>query len=172
MNKFYKNLLTRNWAYLLGITILIVMVFLLQSDLDSKLSQIKLQHVTLASKSNSLESLAILRGQSDKAAPYFSFLENILPPRDQLLSFSKEIEDMARKNNLEFGFTFGQETIGSGDQPGKIDFKVLVTGPYESVSNFIKGVEGGRYFIDIVNVDLTKKGQGYSATISGKVFFR
>jgi len=172
MNRFYKNLLLHNWPYLLGIAVLFIVVFLLQLDLSSKLTKITTQHTTLASRANSLESLATLRGQSDKAAPYFSFLENILPPRDQLLSFSKEIENIARRGNLEFGFTFGEEKLSSGEQPGQIAFRILVAGSYEAVSTFLKDVETSRYFIDVTNIDMTKKGGGFSATINGKVFFR
>ena len=172
MNRFYKNLLKHNWPYFSGILVLLIAVFVLQMDLDKKLVEIKSQHAALASRTNSLESLATLRGQADKAAPYFSFLENILPPRDQLLSFSKEIEDIARKNNLEFGFTFGEEKLSSGTQPGQIAFRISATGSYVDVSNFIKSIETSRYFIDIINVDLTKKGSVYSALINGKVFFR
>ena len=172
MNKFYKNLLTRNWPYLAGILILIALVFILTTDLDNNLAKIKSQHSTLASRSSALESLANLRGQADKANPYFSFLENILPPRDQLLSFSKEIENVARKSGLEFGFTFGEEKLSTDQQPGQIAFRMSVEGSYDAISGFLKELEVGRYFIDISNVDLNKKASNYSALISGKVFFR
>lgn len=140
--------------------------------MESSVKKISSQYSTLTTRSNSLLSLATLRGEFVKANPYFSFLENILPPRDQLLSFSKELESIARKNNLEFSFSFGEEKLSSGKEPGQISFRLIVGGNYEDISDFLGGIETSRYFIDPTSVDLVKKGSGFSATINGKVFFR
>ncbi|MDO8442707.1 MAG: hypothetical protein Q7S81_00350 [bacterium] len=172
MNKFYKNLLKHNWLYISGILILAVLLFVLKINMQSSVAKISSQHSILATRSNSLLSLATLKGEFIKANPYFSLLENILPPRDQLLSFSKELEGIARKNNLEFNFNFGEEKLSSGTNPGQISFRAIVNGSYDGVSDFLKGVETSKYFIDPSSVDLVKKGAGFSATINGKVFFR
>lgn len=140
--------------------------------MESSVKKIGEQYSTLTARSNSLLSLATLRGEFIKANPYFSLLENILPPRDQLLSFSKELENIARKNNLEFNFTFGEEKVSSGNDPGQISFRAVVNGGYEGISEFLKGIESSRYFIDPSSVDLVKRGLVFSATINGKVFFR
>lgn len=172
MNKFYKNLLKHNWLYIFGILILVALLFLLKINMESSVKKISSQYNTLATRSNSLLSLATLRGEFIKANPYFSFLENILPPRDQLLSFSKELENIARKNNLEFSFSFGEEKLSFGKEPGQISFMAIVNGSYEGISEFLKGIESSRYFIDSSSIDLVKKGSSFSATINGKVFFR
>ncbi len=172
MSKFYKNLLKHNWLYISGIFILAILLFLLKINMESSAKKIGEQYSALTTRSNSLLSLANLRGEFIKANPYFSFLENILPPRDQLLSFSKELEGIARKNNLEFNFTFGEEKLSTGKDPGQISFRVIVNGSYDSISEFLDGIETSRYFIDPSNIDLAKKGSGFSATINGKVFFR
>lgn len=172
MNKFYKNLFKHNWLYISGILVLVILIFVLKINMESSVAKISSQHSTLATRSSSLLSLATLKGDFIKANPYFSFLENVLPPRDQLLSFSKELEGIARKNNLEFSFTFGEEKVSSGKEPGQISFRAIVNGNYNDISNFLKGVESSRYFIDPSSVDLAKKGAIFTATINGKVFFR
>jgi len=172
MNKFYKNLLKHSWIYVLGIIIMVVLIFILKADLESSITKINTQYSTLATRSSSLLSLANLRGEFIKANPYFSFLENILPPRDQLLSFSKELENIARKNNLEFNFSFGEEKLSSGKEPGQISFRAIVTGSYDGVYEFLNGVETSKYFIDSSSIDMVKKGSNFSTTINGKVFFR
>jgi len=172
MNKFYKNLLKHNWLYISGIIVLAVLLFLLKIHMESSIEKINTQYRTLSARSNSLLSLATLRGDFTKANPYFSFLENILPPRDQLLSFSKELENIARKNNLEFNFNFGEEKPASGNNPGQIYFRAIVSGSYNDIYEFLKGTELSRYFIDPSSVDLIKKGSVFSATFNGKVFFR
>jgi len=172
MNKFYKNLLKHNWLYISGILILVVLAFFLKGNLESSITKISTQHKTLATRSSSLLSLATLRGEFAKANPYFSFLENILPPRDQLLSFSNELENIARKNNLEFSFSFGEEKLSSGKDPGQISFRAIVNGSYKGISDFLNSIETSRYFIDPSSVDMVKRGSSFSATINGKVFFR
>jgi len=172
MNNFYKNLLKHNWLYISGILILAVLLFVLKNDMESSVKKITLQHNTLATKSSSLFSLATLRGDLIKANPYFSFLENILPPRDQILSFENELKNIALKNNLEFNFNFGEEKPSSGKDPGQISFRAIINGSYDNILNFLNGIETSRYFIDPVNVDFIKKGSNFSATLSGKVFFR
>ena len=172
MNKFYKNLLKHNWLYLSGILLSVILLFLLKINMESSVKKISEQYSALTARSNSLLSLATLRGEFIKANPYFSLLENILPPRDQLLSFSKELENIARKNNLEFNFNFGEEKVSSGSDPGQISFRAIVNGGYEGISEFLKGIESSRYFIDPSSVDLVKRGSVFSATINGKVFFR
>lgn len=172
MNKFYKNLLKHNWLYISGILILAVLVFVLKINMETLMVKISDQYSTLATRSSSLLSLATLRGEFTKANPYFSFLENILPPRDQLLSFENELENIARKNNLEFNFNFGTEKESSGKDPGQVSFRATINGGYENIYNFLSGIESSRYFIDFSSIDLVKKGAGFSATINGKVFFR
>lgn len=172
MNNFYKSLFKHNWLYISGIVILAALIFFLKFNMESSAKKINGQYDILATRSSSLLSLATLRGEFTKANPYFSFLENILPPRDQLLSFSKELEGIARKNNLEFNFNFGEEKLSSGKDPGQISFRAIVNGSYDGIYQFLKGMESSRYFIDPSNVDLSKKGETFSATINGKVFFR
>jgi len=172
MNKFYKELLKHNWLYLTAILILAILLFVLKANMDSADNQIRSQYASLINKSNSLLSLATLRGDFTKANPYFSFLENILPPKDQLLSFENELESIARKNNLEFNFNYGEDKASSNKEPGQISFRAIINGEYDNIAQFLKDAETSRYFIDPSSVDILKKNTGYSATVNGRVFFR
>jgi Tfp pilus assembly protein PilO len=172
MGKFYKNLFKRNVFYWLGILILVGLLFFLKTSLGNSVSEIAKKQDLLTARSSSLKSLATLREQFQQANPYFSLLENILPPRDQLLNFSKELESLAKKSELDFGFTFGEEKVSSGKQPGYISFRLTLTGTYNEFDGFLKSVEASRYFVDFSNVDMTKKGDTFSVIVNGKVFFR
>ena len=174
MNKFYKNLLKHNWIYMLGIVILVVSVLFLRSDLTSSVKEITKQYGTLTAKSSSLLSLVTLRGDLVKANPYFSFLERALPLKDQLLSFSDELEEMATKNSLEFNSQsiFVETKESTPKDPGYIVFRAAVTGDYVNIQKFLSNVESHRYFIDLTGVVLVKKAQAFSAIVSGRVFFR
>ncbi|MCL5017103.1 MAG: hypothetical protein M1155_00345 [Patescibacteria group bacterium] len=172
MNNFYKNLLKHNVFYLAGIIVLAIVLFFLFNNVQDSVSKIKVERAALIAKSSALSSLASLRGDFEKAKPYLTLLENILPPRDQLLIFSNELEGLAKQNNLGFGFTYGEEKQSSGNVPGSLAFKISLTGSYSGITNFLKSLETERYFIDIVNVDESRKGDDFSAIINGKVFVR
>ncbi len=172
MGKFYKNLFKRNIFYFLGVIILVGLLFFLKTNMENSVLSISQKHNILTTRYNSLRSLASLRSEFEKAKPYFSLLENILPPRDQLLVFSNELENLAKKSGLEFGFTFGEEKSASGKEPGYISFRLTLAGSYEGFASFLKSVESSRYFVNFSNVDIAKKGDGFSAILNGKVFFR
>lgn len=172
MNNFYKNLLKHNTFYLIGILALAALLFFTYASIQDLVTKIDQERSALASKSNALSSLASLRGDFEKAKPYLSLLENILPPRDQLLVFSNELEGLAQKNNLQFGFTYGEEKPSTITVPGSLAFKISLTGNYDGITAFLKALENERYFIDISNVDDSRKGDDFSAIINGKVFVR
>jgi Tfp pilus assembly protein PilO len=172
MNNFYKNLLKHNIFYLAGILALAALLFFIYTNIQDMVSKISQERTTLISKSNALSSLASLQGDFEKAKPYLSLLENILPQRDQLLIFSNELEGMAKQNSLDFGFTYGEEKPSTEFMPGSLAFKISLTGSYDGITNFLKSLETERYFIDIASVDESKKGDDFSAVINGKVFVR
>ncbi|MBU4348275.1 type 4a pilus biogenesis protein PilO [Patescibacteria group bacterium] len=172
MNIFYKNLLRHNIFYLLGILALAGILFFLKVDIKNSVLEITQKRNALAVRTNSLSSTAELEADFKQASSYFSLLDNILPSRDNLLLFSKEIEDLAVKNKLEFGFTFGVETLANEKEPGSLCFRMVLTGSYDSFVSFLKDIETSRYFMNFNNIDITKKGDGFSGIINGTVFFR
>lgn len=172
MNKFYKKLLKNNALYLVGILVLSVVIFFVGMSMSDSVTKINQQHLTLATRLNSLRSLATLRADYEKAKPYFSFLENILPARDQLLSFENDMRSLANKEKLNPGFSFTSEKASMDTEPGALSFRMTLEGSYDGFVNFLNDVESSRYFIDVSDVDLSSKGTGYAAIINGKVFFR
>jgi Tfp pilus assembly protein PilO len=172
MNNFYKNLLKHNVFYLAGIAVLAVLLFFVYSNIQDSVSKIKIERNALASKSGALSSLASLQEDFEKAKPYLTLLENILPPRDQLLVFSNELSGIAKQNGLDFGFTYGEEKASTDTTPGSLNFKISVNGSYNGIAGFLRALETERYFIDIASVDESVKGDGFSAIINGKVFVR
>ena len=172
MNNFSKNLLKRNTIYIIAILAVAGIMFLMAAVINGAVSGIDQKQLILNDRSNALQSLAVLRGQAEKANPYLSLLENIIPPHDQLLSFSKELEILANKNKLDFSFAFGEEKKSSGNEPGYISFKANLTGGYDGFTSFLKDIETSRYFVDVASVDLTRNADDFSAVINGRVFYR
>jgi Tfp pilus assembly protein PilO len=172
MKKFYRNLLKHNIFYLSGILVLAGLLFFLRVDIKNTVLEIDQKSSDLAMRSTSLSSAAELKADFKEASLHFSLLENILPSRDNLLLFSKELEDLAANNNLEFGLTFGAETLAKEREPGNLCFRMVLTGGYDDFVNFLKDMERGRYFVDFNNIDITKNDEIFSGIIQGMVFFR
>lgn len=172
MKKFCKNLFKHNLFYLLSILILVGLLFFLRVDIKNTVLEINQKRDDLTMRSSSLSSAAELKADFKKASEYFSLLENILPSRDNLLLFSKELEYLAANNDLEFGLTFGKETLSKSQEPGSLYFRLVLVGGYDNFVSFLKDMEKGRYFIDFNNIDITKKGEVFTGIIQGMVFFR
>jgi Tfp pilus assembly protein PilO len=130
------------------------------------------QQRKLMSRSISLNSLSTLKTQAVEARAFSSLLENILPLKDQLIHFPRDIEEIARRGGLEFGSTFGEERGATAEAPGYIGFTFTIGGSYEKIINFLREVERGRYIVAWENMDISERAGTYRGNISGKVFSR
>ena len=116
--------------------------------------------------------LASLKSDFERAKPYVSVLENILPIRDQLISFPKDITFIAQINNLEASVSFGAETLATQNVPGFVKFNMIIEGQYNDLLKFMQEVERGKYIIDWSDVDFIFGNKQYKGTILGRVFFQ
>ncbi|MDD5431264.1 MAG: type 4a pilus biogenesis protein PilO [Candidatus Pacebacteria bacterium] len=172
LTNFQQMLIKVTAPYLGAILILIVVIFVVKGNINSNVKKINLDRTVINSQVESLKALADLRSEYEEASPNFSFLENILPSRDEILIFSKDMETLAKNDQLGFGFTFGSETKSTPVAPGSIAFRMAIQGPYSNLITFLKDVEKSRYLVDFVNFNLSKRGDSYDADISGLVFTR
>lgn len=154
------------------VTLLIIAVFLgglifLGWDINRRAKAIKEQRQELADRSAKLSLFAQLQSQSAQADSYLSILENILPNRDQLFDFPKELERLAKQAGLGFGFSFGNETPPGLAQPGRLKFIVTSQGSLLKIIDFIKNAEASRFLINFESFDFS----GAGADINGEVLF-
>lgn len=164
----FKQELTKK----LLITLLIIAVFLgglvlLGWDINRRAQTIKEQRQELADRSAKLLLFAQLQSQAAQANSYLSILENVLPNRDQLFDFPKELERLAKQADIGFGFSFGSETPPGPTQPGRLKFTVASQGSLLKIINFIKNAEASRFLINFKSFDFS----GTGAKINGEVLF-
>lgn len=117
-------------------------------------------------------SLLSLQADFEHAKPYVSVLENILPIRDQLISFPKDLAFVAQKNKIASAVSFGAETLATDKVPGFVRFSMTLDGPYDNILKFMQEVERGKYIIDWSNIDFISDNKSYKGTIFGRVFFQ
>ena len=148
------------------------LIFWLKSDIGARALRVQVQQKELASRSISLNSLSTLKADAAKARAFSSLLENTLQLKDQLIHFPRDIEEVARRNGLEFGSSFGEERAATEIAPGYIGFLFTIGGDYDRIVNFLREVERGRYIVQWGSIDLAERDGAYRGSIAGKVFSR
>ena len=167
----FKQALTRNLTIALTlIAALFLFLLLIGNDISGRVENIQNDRRELSFRLQSLESLAALRSGSEKADKLFATIQNFLPPRDQLVGFSKILENFARNNQLGFGFKFESEIPSAETAPGINNFILTSSGAYSNFLRFLKAAEDSKYSIGFTSFDILKKDKDFQMLIKGRVF--
>jgi len=170
---YFKKKILVNAAITLAI-ILILAIGLIFSGrgISQRVAKIQSLRKELNTRLTALNSLTNLRQQSEKAKSFFGSLQTLLPTKDELINFPKELNGFAKTNKVEIGFSFGNETAPTDSQPGFTAFNLTLSGSYDNLVKFLKALEESKFFVGINSLDVTRDSQSqkFSALISGKVF--
>lgn len=128
----------------------------------------------LALRTRATESLATLKNDAEKALPFAQKLDVVLPSKDRLINFGREITELAKKDGAELSFDFGGETPSTADTPGFIKFSLTGTATYVNWIKFLKDVERGQLYIKFNSTDMTRQpaGDTFNVVAEGQVFFQ
>lgn len=147
--------------------------FFLQGDITSHISTLVEERTLLASRSQGIAALATLREESKRGMGYLDLLNQALPKRDELFSFSRVVDAAARNRKINLNFAFGTELPGSDVAPSSIGFTMSTSGEYEKTINFLRDLETQRFLVTFSTFDITQTAVNtYDAHIFGQVFFR
>lgn len=135
-------------------------------------SQIQERRQTLAFRSRVIEGETLLKSDLIRAQREGAFLDNILPEPDNLIDFPKDITVWASQNNIDVGFSFLKETESKEREPGYIPFLLTGAGRSQDIFNFIRAMEGSRYFIQFNQYDLVSDLGKHTFFINGQIFSR
>ncbi|MBI4193301.1 MAG: hypothetical protein HY536_01605 [Candidatus Colwellbacteria bacterium] len=116
--------------------------------------------------------LTRLRGESKRAASASSLLENALPKRDQIFTFSEDVARLARERGIDVSFAFGKETPASPEAPGIALFTMNVRGSYGAINELMSLIEKSRYLVRFSDADLVSQDKVFRGTVAGEVYFR
>ena len=147
-----------------------ILLVLVGGDITGRVKDIKIKRQDLASRTFLIESLASLRADASRADNLLGALKASLPPKDQLIGFSKTLEGFAKTNQLGFGFAFDSETVATESAPGSNSFTLTLKGSFSNLIRFLRAVESSKYFVDFSYFDVVQKGNDFEIIIKGRVF--
>jgi len=150
--------------------ILIAALFYFGSDISKKASQIEILKIDLASRQEMAQSFANLKQSAETIKNYAAELQNILPSQDKLLSFSKDINIIAKQNKLNMTATLGQQNVQSENGLNQTNFTLVGLGEFDNFIKFLQTLEKSNYFIKLNTFDLNRQADDFNALINGQVF--
>lgn len=126
----------------------------------------------LAHRRNLHDAYERLKSEAGQAERSASFLTNVLPTPDELVSFPRELQAIAEPYGLTIGFKFKDQTSSTETTPGTLSFHMTASGTFERVIAFLKALEKSRFFIELNTIELNRGQNTYSVSLSGLVFSR
>lgn len=144
----------------------------MRSDIFARTEAIRAAEMRIVLELRAQSVLAALKSQREEARPFEEKLQSFLPPRDQLITFSRELEELASARGVGFGFGFGAETPATEGAAGSIGFTMTVSGAFGAIISFLERVEASSAIMRIESIDITGGGNEYSLVSEGRVFFR
>ncbi len=171
---FQKQLLIHAGIALAMIGISAIALQAVAWHVGSNAAGIAKQRGELALRTRATESLATLKSDAEKAKPFAETLNNVLPPKDRLINFGKELTDLAKQNGAEMSFDFGGETPSTAEIPGFIKFSMTGVATYGGWTKFLKDLDKSRLYIKINSTDLTRQPgtDSFNIVAEGQVFFQ
>jgi len=172
MEMNFKKKIIRE-AIILGcaLTFFAALIIFLNSDVNKRAENILKYRRELETRNQTIALLSNSNADFERAKPMEAVLTNLLPSKDQLINFPRELERMGKEYAVQTGFTFGTEQPSSATEPGNIRYTLSVTGLYQDVADFVEAFEKHPYFTTLDSIDVKIiNGGTYSLITSGTIF--
>lgn len=173
MNRFYKKLAFQILIFILIIGAGTTGLIFFGSNIKNYVKKIIFARQEIVNRSSDLTSLAILKSQySDKGKDYLDVFKSILPGRDQLIKFSKNLQQIAGQNKIDFGFSFTGESLATTSSLGFAGFNLNVKGGTNQLNQFFQELTKSQFLTVLDNLDFNRVDDNQQIIIRGRVFFR
>ncbi len=174
MKDFFKKKFLIRLSISLGVIFLLIVInILINSDINSRVAGIQGLRKDLAFRAQAINSLLILKQESQRAQNYSGLLQTILPAPEQLINFRKAVKAIGVNNQVDADLTFGAQEPGTDTVPGHISFNMSATaGSLESFIGFLKGIEASPYLVAINSIQLNQDSKTSKASLAGQVYSR
>jgi len=170
-DSFRRQIIVKISLAFVAVILMVGAIFFLNSLVSAKAGFIFSTRSDLNNRINLVNQLTQLKAAAAEATPYIEKLSKALPPRDALLSLQVDLNDIAHKYSLGFGFKFVGEESKIGNNIKSAPFQINIQGTYPNIINFLKDLESGSYFISLSDADIVGSPTSYNASISGQIFF-
>ncbi len=153
------------------IAILALFIFLLNHDINARVAKIEGFKKEVALRAQTIELLTGANSDLKRADALMLHMRNLLPNKDQLIDFPRELQRAAKNYAVDVGFSFGAESPASEKGPGIIKFTLTASGAYDNIVDFLKIIETHRYLISLDSVDVHRSSkEDYSLLTSGQIY--
>tara|TARA_Y100000310_G_C20652152_1_gene800028 strand:- start:689 stop:1210 length:522 start_codon:yes stop_codon:yes gene_type:complete len=171
MPKDFKRVMSVSLSVLAVVVIVLLgLVALLRADINRRTDKVLELKDKAALRYKAIEALASLQRDSEKARVERLSLITILPISDKLINFPRDISSLAKKHNVEIGFSFGEEISGTETDPGYLSFSMTANASFINWLNFISSIERGSYIVSFDSFNLVGDEKNFKSIIDGKVF--
>ena len=168
----FKKKLFKQLGIALGIIIVLsLFIFALSKDINSRADSITESHNELELRARTIDLLTGANGDLKKADDLLVKLQGLLPNKDQLIDFPRQLQSNAKLYAVDVGFSFGAERTATAKAPGAIRFTMTVAGTYDDVVDFMKYIEGHKYLINLDSIDVRRSTKdNFSLLTSGEIY--
>lgn len=154
-----------------SVLLLSLAVFFLNRSINARVEEMRAQKRDLALRNRTIELLAGGNSDLKRAEPLLERLQSVLPAKDTLLAFSRDIKNFGKQFGVTVGFSFGVEKAGTESEPGTVSFSLSASGDYDNLIAFLEFLEQHPYFIRFDGIALGyQKESQYTITTSGVIF--
>lgn len=172
---FKKNLIVGVSIIAGSFLIFATAIYFLSGAIAAQAQKVTDAKNAIRTHSDLIEGLASQKALSPDVKKYEQAINLILPPKDDLVNFSKWLDGLSRAHNVNVGFNFNGDAVPSTDSAaGYIKFGINVSGQYTNLTDFARDVElkSAQYTVSFDSFDLKRSDNNYTSIISGRVFFR
>jgi len=169
----FKKTLVINLAVMAVLVLLLVfLIAQTASDINKKTGALQEARNQTVGRLQIAEAVATLKKEGEEAEEQLAYLESRLPIQEQLIEFTNDVNNLAKKRELDMGFVFGQEVAGEETKPSYLSFTITARGTLANWLNFLKDLEGNRHFISFDSINLAGDEKSVQSLIKGKVFYQ
>lgn len=179
--KIKSSVFTKQLAVHFGIIggvliVLIILLFIFNGQVAKESLSVQNLRQQIQTTSYKAELFSKLIKDFQIFSPYIESVRNLLPTRDKLIDFSQQLSDLAKANNLDFGFVFQEESLEA--KTPDVAFSMTLQGDFSNLTSFLQGLKKFPYYVSLESFNISgppideiaKGSQSVSIVVHGRVF--
>ena len=167
------------WIYIgiIGASILVFLgvIFFLENKIEQSVATITKDENAMAEQNAAVSIFANLKLSVTDARRYEAAMNKLLVTQDNLISFPSQVDDLGRTTGVATKFSFSGDPVpGTATTTGSYGFTLGVTGPPDSIVNFLKNLEitSPVLLSRIESFDLVQNDPNDTLSANGTLFFK
>lgn len=159
------------WA-LVGTGVLVASFAFLATQIRARVSAIGDMRTEASLEAAQTQLFSVLKKQQETVAPYYARLQDLIPRKEQIITFDQDLGRLAKELGLGFGLRIQGETPSSENSPGSFVFSMTFQGSVENVVAYLQKLRTLNYFIELPGLEAEGSGGGYALQFLGNIYTR